>query len=61
MIPLPATQFKGFFLIKAIDNSVSFVHQFTASFQKHLHKLTICTLSFLILTTYTENHVGKKF
>ena len=65
MIPYPATKFVDFFLLKVIDNfnisqtKVKFEHQFTTPFQKHLHKLPFCTLSLLILTTYTDNYVGK--
>ena len=52
-------------LSKEIDNfniskiTTNFEHQFTAPFLKHLHKLPLCTLSLLIFTTYTDNHVGK--
>ena len=55
--------FIDFFLLKVIDNfkiskiNVKIEHQFTAPFHKHLHKLPLCTLSLLILTTCTLNHV----
>ena len=61
------TKFIDFFLLKVIDNfnfsriNVTFEHQFTVPFQEHPDKLPFCTLSFLILTTYTDNHVGKTF
>ena len=64
---ISATEFIDFLYIKVIDNitiskvNIKFEHQFTAPFQKHLHKLPLCTLSLLILTTYTDNHVGKTF
>ena len=38
-----------------------FEHKFTGPFQKHLHKIPLCTLSLLILTTYTDDHVGRRF
>ena len=55
--------------LKVFDNiniskiNVNFEHQFTAPFPKLLRKLTLYTLSLLILTTYTQpdNHVGKTF
>ena len=55
--------------LKVIDNfniskiNVNFEHQFTAFFPKLLHKLPVCTLSLLILTSYTQLdiHVEKTF
>ena len=41
--------------------NVKFEHQFIAPFYKHLHKLPSCTLSLLILTTYTGSHLGETF
>ena len=55
------------FLLKVIDNfniskiSIKFENQFTAPFQKHLHRLPLCILSLLILTSYTDDHEGKTF
>ena len=60
-------EFIDFFELKVIDNfnsskiNVKFEHQFIVPFKKHLHKLPLCTLSLLILTTYTSSHVGKTF
>ena len=55
------------FLINSINSfnisklNVKFQYQFTAPFQKHQHTLFLCTLSILILPTYTDKHVGKTF
>ena len=64
---MSATEFIDFFYSKVIDNfhilkvNGKFEHQFTAPFKKYLYKLSLCTLSLLILTTYTDNYVGKTF
>ena len=64
MIPIPVMQFINFFLSKVTDNvnilkiNVKLKHQFTAHFEKILHKLPVCTLIILTLTIYTCNHMA---
>ena len=65
---ISATEFLDIFLLKVIGNfniskiNVKFEHKFSAPFKKDLHKLPLCTLSLLIvLTTYTDNHMGQTF
>ena len=59
IIPTPVTQFVDFsYLEIVIDNfitltiNVKLKPQFTSHFQKIVHKLAICTLTILTLTTY---------
>ena len=64
---ISATEFVDIFKLKVIDDfniskvNVKFEHQFAAAFLKDLHKLSLCTISLMILTTYTDNYVGKTF
>ena len=64
---ISATEFVDIFKLKVIDDfniskvNAKFEHQFTAAFWKDLHKLPLCTMSFMILTTYTDSYVGKTF
>ena len=64
MIPIPVMQFINLLLSPVIDNvnilniNVKLKHQFTAHFKKFLHKLPLCTLTILTLTTYTCNHIN---
>ena len=62
MIPIPVVQFIHFFYSTVIDNvnilkiNIKLKTQFTAHFEKILHKLPLsCTLTILTLTTYTCN------
>ena len=63
MIPIPVMQFINFILSIVIDDvnileiNVKLRHQFSAKFQKILHKLPLCTLTILTLTTYAYNHM----
>ena len=66
MILTPVMQFTNFFFFffSVIDNvniliiNVKLKHRFTDHFKKILHKLHLCTLTILTLTTYTCNHVA---
>ena len=64
---ISATEFIDFFSLKVIDNfniskiNVKLEDEFTVPFKKRLHKLPLFTLSLLLLTTYTDNRVGKTF
>ena len=63
MMPMPVMQFINFFLSIVIENvnilkiNVKLKHQFTAHTEKILHKLHLCTLTTLTLTTYTCHHM----
>ena len=57
MIPIPVMQFINFFQSTVIDNvnilkiNVQLKHQCTVHFEKILHKLPLCTLTIVTLTT----------
>ena len=64
MIPKPVVQFINFFCSTVLENvnvlkiNVKLNHQFTAHFEKFLHKLPLCTLTILTLAAFTCNHTA---
>ena len=44
--------------VNILKINVKLKHQITAHFEKILHKLPLCTITILTLTTYTCNHMA---